>query len=330
MNLLDNIHKQKILVIGDVMLDRYWWGSVGRISPEAPVPIVQLEKMSLVPGGAANVATNVAGLSATPYLFGIKGDDAEAGMLIAALNNAGINDHSITTIAARRTTIKSRVVAHSQHVVRIDQESVDPISTADADRVLGMVADILPEMDAVIVSDYAKGFLTDHLLRKLIDDTRKRDILLVVDPKGRDFSKYKHASIITPNAREAAHASNLDMDLPDHVALSGQYLMDKLDIEALLITEGEHGMTLFEDTSSTHLDSLARDVYDVTGAGDTVIATFTAAAAAGNTFLDSAKLANAAAGLVVGKIGTSQVLKQDLADFMNAEENVAHFRARPA
>ena len=328
MQILENISNTKILVVGDVMLDRYWWGSVDRISPEAPVPIVQMEKMSLVAGGAANVAANLAGLGARPYLFGIKGDDSEADLMLDILDQAGIANHKITAIPGRKTTIKTRIVAHSQHVVRIDQETSEPIADTAADNILAGISTILADVDAVIISDYAKGLLSDHFLRRLIETVRAARKILVVDPKGRDFSRYKGASIITPNRKEAADAVGLGLESSELVPRSGSLLMQNLDLDALLVTEGENGMTLFQkDGNTEHLESLARNVYDVTGAGDTVIATFAAAAATGATFIDSAKLANAAAGLVVGKIGTTQITKQMLADFLSSEEHVKHIHA---
>lgn len=323
MQILDNISKMRILVVGDVMLDRYWWGSVNRISPEAPVPIVQMEKTSLVAGGAANVAANLAGLGATPYLFGIKGDDTEGELMTPVLAEGGIANHNILSIAGRKTTIKTRIVAHSQHVVRIDQETSAPITAAEANSVLSQISAMIGKIDGVIISDYAKGFLTDYLLQSLIDTLRSADKLLIVDPKGRDFSRYKGASVITPNKREAADASSQEIDSPDVVVRSGESLMKNLELDALLITEGENGMTLFQSSGETsHFESLARNVYDVTGAGDTVIATFTAAAATGANFVEAAKLANAAAGLVVGKIGTTQVTSAMLSAFFESEDNV--------
>src|SRR5687768_14754398 len=189
MKILDDIAKLRILVVGDVMLDRYWWGSVHRISPEAPVPIVNLEKMSMIAGGAANVAANLAGLGATPYLIGIKGTDSEADLLDNVLSEAGIAAHFIHPIPNRKTTIKTRIVAHSQQVVRIDHESAYPITAADAEPVMAKIAEILPTMDAVIVSDYAKGLLTADVLAALFEQASRLDKLVVVDPKGRDFSR---------------------------------------------------------------------------------------------------------------------------------------------
>lgn len=319
MQILDQISKLKILVAGDVMMDRYWWGTVDRISPEAPVPIIQLEEMSLTAGGAANVAANLAGLGATPYLFGVRGNDNEGDEIAGVLYEAGISNHFITQVPGRKTTSKTRIVAHSQHVVRIDQETTVPIADEIADEVLGAMLTVLSDIDAVIVSDYAKGFLSDYLLNKLIAEAGRQQKLLVVDPKGRDFSRYRGASVITPNKREAADACAIGPDTADAVAHSGKMLVKDLDLRAVLITEGENGMTLFQaERESTHLDSLARHVFDVTGAGDTVIATFTAAAAAGNGFLSSARLANAAAGLVVGEIGTTRISRDMLADFLSS------------
>ena len=316
MEILDNLSKVKILVVGDVMIDRYWWGSVTRISPEAPVPIVKLEKMSTTAGGAANVAANLAGLGVQPFLFGIVGDDEEARLLAQLLTDTGITEHFLVPLSDRKTTVKTRIVAHSQHLVRIDQETTDQISDADADRILPRITSLLPDVDAVIISDYAKGFLSDHFLTNLIAMIRSSGKELFVDPKGRDFSRYTGATVITPNKREAAEACGLEMETDGLVSRAGDTLLENLSLSALLITEGEDGMTLFESGAVTeHFDSLAQNVYDVTGAGDTVIATFAAAAAAGQTFLEAAKLANIAAGLVVGKIGTTVITKKMITDF---------------
>ncbi len=317
MQILEDFSKIKVLVVGDVMLDRYWWGSVSRISPEAPVPIVQLEKLSLVAGGAANVAANLAGLGVTPYLFGIKGMDEEADLMSQVLADAGIANHKIIPIAGRKTTIKTRIVAHSQHVVRIDQESSHNISNPESTEILEQLSETLKEMDAIIVSDYAKGFLSEYFLKALIDKARNEDKMIIVDPKGRNFSKYIGATVITPNKREAAEASGIDHNADDLVSQAGKQMVESLGLKALLITEGENGMTLFEDTgAASHLDSMAHEVYDVTGAGDTVIATFTASLAAGSTFVEAAKLANAAAGLVVGHVGTTRVTRDMLDNFL--------------
>jgi rfaE bifunctional protein kinase chain/domain len=306
----------EILVVGDVMLDRYWWGTVSRISPEAPVPIINLGKMTHAAGGAANVAANLVGLGAKPFLYGIKGNDAEGELLEEVLLDAGLGEHEIATVEGRKTTTKTRIVAHSQHVARIDNEDTSPLATAEADKILPDLFNALARSHALIISDYAKGFLTERLLRELISYARKNDKLVVVDPKGRDFSKYKGASVITPNKREAAEACGLSVEEHDVTNRAGEKLLKSLGLQGLLITEGEHGMSLFEPSGKmVHFDSLARDVYDVTGAGDTVIATFTASAASGSSYGDAAQLANAAAGVVVGMIGTTRVTREMISDF---------------
>jgi D-beta-D-heptose 7-phosphate kinase/D-beta-D-heptose 1-phosphate adenosyltransferase len=322
MQILNDFSKLKVIVVGDVMLDRYWWGSVNRISPEAPVPIVNLKKMSYVAGGAANVAANLVGLGATPLLFGVKGDDEDGKQLDDILSDAGVREKFIPSIVGRPTTTKTRIVAHSQHVVRIDHESTASISNEMSNEIFQQISEELDDVDAVIVSDYSKGFVTDQLLNQLIIAAREKGKLIVIDPKGMDFSKYKGASVLTPNKREAADAVGLNALSDNVVPRSGNLLMDSLDLSALLITEGESGMTLFQRNSDAlHLDSWAHDVYDVTGAGDTVIATFTAAAAAGYSFVDAARFANAAAGYVVGKVGTTKITSEAFADFLNASEH---------
>jgi len=328
MEILTDFSKTKVLVVGDVMLDRYWWGSVDRISPEAPVPIVRLETMSLVAGGAANVAANLAGLGVTTYLVGVMGNDEESALLNKALEEVGIDEHFVLPVDGRKTTIKTRIVAHSQHVVRIDHETVEPIADDTAGRLMDKIRELLPKIDAVLLSDYAKGLLTAPLLAGLLSDASAQSKPVIVDPKGRDFSKYKGATLVTPNRREAAEAANIDTASQQVVEAAGRKLLDQLGLKALLITEGENGMTLFESSGTVpHLDSLAHEVFDVTGAGDTVIATLTAGVAAGLDLVKAAKLANAAAGIVVGNIGTTRITRELLAEFLSTHENVQYIHA---
>lgn len=317
-SILDRINGRKVLVIGDVMLDRYWWGSVARISPEAPVPIVSMEKTSLTAGGAANVAANLAGIGAAPTLFGIRGNDSEGRALEELFATSDLGEHRLFSLENRRTSIKTRIVAHKQHVVRIDQETTTPISGSDEAVIWPELAEAIDSADAVILSDYAKGFLTRSLVGSVINRCNAGGKLVVVDPKGRDFSKYRGASVITPNRREAFEATSIDLHEP--VEAAGTQLFDQLGLRALLVTEGEAGMTLFEGSGIRHFDSVARDVYDVTGAGDTVIAVFTAAAAAGANFAESAELANVAAGIVVGTVGTTRITGEELAEFISSPE----------
>ena len=318
-SILDQISGLKILVVGDIMLDRYWWGSVERISPEAPVPIVRLEQMSVAAGGAANVAANLAGLGATPLLVGVSGDDAEADQFDEAMRVAGVRRHHVLRVRDRNTTVKTRIVAHSQHVVRIDHESSESVDVETDKQLCIAIEDLLPRADAVLISDYAKGVVTDAVLATITRVASGAGKRIIVDPKGRDFSRYAGASVITPNRREAADACGIDLMTPNLASVAGEKLVNSLGCEALLITEGEHGMTLFESTGrTTHLDALAQEVYDVTGAGDTVIATLTAALAAGANIVEAARLANAAAGIVVGSIGTTVINRDTLNEFLSA------------
>lgn len=302
----------KVLVVGDVMLDRYLWGNVSRISPEAPVPIVNVKRTSLVLGGAANVAANIAGLGAKPLLIGICGDDSEADVLGELLKKEEIQNHLIR-LKNRQTTIKTRIVAHNQHVARIDQETTDFISEKESERVFEQILNYLDGVSIVVVSDYAKGFLTDDLLVRLITTCREKNVKIIVDPKGKNFAKYKGANVLTPNRKEAAEAAKLDEDETDLIQKAGERILDEVESEALLITQGEKGMSLLQkDGKSFELDALARKVYDVTGAGDTVIASFAVAVGAGASFLEAAKIANVAAGLVVGEVGTTAVSLESL------------------
>lgn len=308
MEITENFSKVKVLIVGDIMLDRYWWGSVSRISPEAPVPVVTLDKTSLLPGGAANVAANVAGLGAKPYLVGVIGDDAEAKWFSKILIEANISGSFLVSLKDRQTTVKTRIVAHNQHVVRIDQENTQILSKEDEQVVLKQIETIIDEVDIVIISDYAKGLITDNLAKRLITKTISRKKKILVDPKGKNYFKYKGATLLTPNQKEAAQATVLDEYEKESIEKSGKILLEKLSLEALLITRGEKGMTLFEKKREiAHLGALARKVYDVTGAGDTVIAVLAVMLASGANFREAAKIANISAGLVVEQIGTTAI-----------------------
>ncbi|MGI8408516.1 MAG: D-glycero-beta-D-manno-heptose-7-phosphate kinase [Pyrinomonadaceae bacterium] len=313
MKILDNFADVKVLVVGDVMLDRYWWGRVGRISPEAPVPVVSLERTSLIAGGAANVAANVAGLGAKPFLFGITGKDEGAKLLPEVLQKSNISAFELFPIKDRKTTVKTRIVAHNQQVVRLDQETSTPLNTRETASLLKKIEAAFDLIDVVILSDYAKGFLTDELIRRLISQGKKNGKIVLIDPKGKDYSKYSGATILTPNQREAADACGLEDNCSNLVELTGEMLLERLGLKALLITQGEKGMTLLQKgKSSSYLPATARKVYDVTGAGDTAIATMAVALGSGMDFLQAAEIANTAAGLVVEKIGTTPITREML------------------
>lgn len=297
-----------VLIVGDVMLDRYWWGSVSRISPEAPVPVVNLDRTSLVAGGAANVAANIAGLGATPYLVGAVGEDAEADLLTSVLRDRNISTEHLLKMARRGTTVKTRIVAHSQQVVRVDQESKTALTADEEALVWDKISVLLAEIQIVLVSDYGKGIVSENILSRLITTAKAKGILVIVDPKGKNYQKYRGATILTPNRFEVAEALQLEDYEQSTIEKAGRRMIEEFDLEALLITQGEAGMTLFENKDQTqHLTVTARNVYDVTGAGDTVIACLTVAAGIGESFLEAAKFANVAAGLVVEQIGTTAV-----------------------
>lgn len=298
------------------MLDRYFWGSVERISPEAPVPVVKLEKSSLVVGGAANVAANVAGLGAIPYLIGITGNDEDAKLFRPLLSDLNISSEYLVKIKNRPTTVKTRIVAHNQHVVRLDQEVNSPIDENQENLVWKKTEKILDEVDIVIVSDYSKGLLTDSLLSRLITKCGELGKKVLVDPKGKNYSKYKNADLITPNRFEAAQACDLVFSEQAAVEKAGKLLLQNLNLKSVLITQGESGMTLFRNNlKSFHLNALARKVYDVTGAGDTVIASLGVALGSGASLETSAEIANISAGIVVEEIGTTTITTNKLKEY---------------
>ncbi len=308
----------KVLIVGDVMLDRYWWGDVGRISPEAPVPVVRLSKTTLAAGGAANVAVNVAGLGAEPFLFGIVGNDDEADMVRGVLRTSGVSDEHLFSVDSRPTTVKTRVIAHSQQVARIDQETDSLLDETWESKLLEKLATLVPMADSIILSDYAKGLLTDRLLTRLVAMAADAGKSILVDPKGKDYAKYRGATLITPNRREAAEACNFHENSDNMIERAGNMLINELEIDAVLITQGDAGMTLFRrNNEPRHFPAAARNVYDVTGAGDTVIATLATSLGAGGDMEKSVMLANAAAGLVVEKVGTSSISLPELTLAMN-------------
>ena len=318
MDLIERFTKVRVLVVGDVMLDRYWWGSVSRISPEAPVPVVSLESTTLAAGGAANVASNVAGLGANPFLIGITGDDPEASDLPSVFAEKGILDFELKAIPGRKTTVKTRIVAHNQQMARIDQETIDEIASADAVRMIERLERRLEEIDVVVISDYGKGFLTREILSSLILAAREMGKPVLVDPKGKDYSKYQGATMLTPNKREAAEACGIEPASGDLVETAKQKLLIDLDLDSLLITLGEDGMTLLQkDADAANLSATARNVYDVTGAGDTVIATLAVAIGSGMDTFEAAKVANLAAGIVVERVGTTPITQADLATIVS-------------
>jgi D-beta-D-heptose 7-phosphate kinase/D-beta-D-heptose 1-phosphate adenosyltransferase len=313
MNRLDGFSKVKVLVVGDVMIDRYWWGNVERISPEAPVPVVQLQRKTIAAGGAANVAANIAGLGAEAFLIGAIGDDEESKLLPEALGKINVSAEHLLKLPDRPTTVKTRIIAHHQQVVRLDQE-VNSELTAEEEKIIWeKTSDLIEKTDIVVISDYAKGLLTESLLTRLISFSKAQNQMILVDPKGKDYTKYKGASLLTPNRKEALEACNFSDNGQNIVEKAGKKLLNELELGAILVTQGEHGMTLFRnDSKPFHLDAVARDVYDVTGAGDTVIASLAVALGAGSGLEEAAEISNIAAGLVVEQVGTTPIKIEEL------------------
>ena len=310
--------KVAVLVVGDVMLDRYWWGDVSRISPEAPVPVVHLKRRSSTPGGAANVACNINGLGANAFLVGCVGSDADASEFRSTLCDAGGSDDNLVVRSDVPTNVKTRIIAHSQQVVRVDQERVEQLPEPAEKAICDKVTDLVGLADIVILSDYQKGTLTSAVLEHVFRTARAHSKKVIVDPKGKDFSKYAGATMLTPNRREAAEASQFEESDSALIETVGRDIIETLDLEAILITRSEEGMSLFvREREEFHLQARTKEIYDVTGAGDTVIATLAVALAAGLSYAEAAALANIAAGIVVEQIGTSAIKIDTLVSAVN-------------
>ena len=320
-NIIDSLPGRRLAVIGDSMLDRFLWGRVDRISPEAPVPVVRLESETTKLGGAANVAANICALGARAVLFGLCGKDEAADQLKDLLKQRGIDPAGLIETSARPTTIKTRILAHSQQVVRTDREDDRPVDSPLVQQLVAKLAELGP-FDGIILSDYGKGLLTDEALVAFIAAGKAAGVPVVVDPKKGDYSQYCGVTSMTPNQKEAEQSCA--MSITDEVSLkaAGAKLLARTEAEAVLITRGEHGMALFEkDGAEHHLATEATTVYDVTGAGDTVIAVYTTALSAGAAFAEAADLANHAAGLAVRELGTATVTAAQLADALNEKDN---------
>ncbi|HSR67861.1 MAG TPA: D-glycero-beta-D-manno-heptose-7-phosphate kinase [Acidobacteriota bacterium] len=302
----------RILVAGDIILDRFVWGSVERISPEAPVPVIEVKRESVHLGGAANVACNLAALGARPRLVGLVGDDSPAKQLRRELQAQNIDDGGLLVDDQRRTTTKTRIIAGHQQVCRADREDRLPARGSLLADLTATCRKYLDECQAVVLSDYAKGALVPELVRLLIEQAGEEGRYLAVDPKSSDFSIYRGASIITPNQKEAEAAAGMPILDEDSLLRAGDRLRQEAGLGALLITRGEEGMTYLDARSQVHIPTVAREVYDVTGAGDTVIAVFALAIACDAHPVQAAQLANHAAGIVVGKLGTAQVSPDEL------------------
>lgn len=321
-------NRARILVVGDLILDEFIWGDVDRISPEAPVPVVWAKKRFFLPGGAANVANNITALGANVSLVGVVGDDANTNVLVSELKKRKINTQGIFTEPKRHTTVKTRIVAKQQQVVRVDWEHKHPLPKELNLKILNFIEKNIDNFDAVIIEDYGKGVINTHLIEELVSAAAKNKKIITVDPKEENFEYYHRVTAITPNRKELGNAIRYlkikdtqnrfqlnhdrlatDKDI-DHAA---KQVLKYLELESILVTLGEEGMRLYERGGRiTHIPTVAQEVFDVSGAGDTVIACFTMALACGASKLEAAYIANFAAGIVVGKLGTAVTSREEL------------------
>lgn len=310
---LNQFSQNAVLVVGDIMLDEYHWCEVSRISPEAPVPVCRVKETTLVPGGASNVANNLHTLGCAVHLVGVIGNDSSGDKLRCVLENSLINTKGVFKDPTKPTILKSRIVAGQQHVVRVDRESSTPISRGMQTKLLHYIEKHITEWNAIIVSDYLKGTLTEPFLKKLIALAHKHHLPVVVDPKGDDYTKYKGATILTPNFKEFTEIAKKTMESEEVIHREAQKLIQRLKLESLLVTRSEKGMSLMSGDGQKHdIPTQAKQVFDITGAGDTVISVLTAAVAAKASFYEAAYLSNIAAGIVVAKIGTSTVTPSEI------------------
>ena len=313
LDIINRFHSSKVLVVGDIMVDQFIWGKVSRISPEAPVPVVKVTSESLLLGGCANVLNNVFSMGGKVAVSGIVGSDEMGSWLIGKLKTMNIDTAGIIVEDERPTIVKTRVVAHSQQVVRFDREDKSPVSQDSLQGIIEYIKSMEDNLGAVVISDYNKGVFSEELIRGIREITSERGIILCIDPKQSDFSLYRGCDLITPNHQEMERALGMELKNNDDITNGGRTLIRKFDFGALLVTRGEEGMSLFENNGRvTHISTVARDVFDVTGAGDTVIGVFALCVAAGATFREASALSNHAAGIAVGKVGTAPVYQDEL------------------
>jgi D-glycero-beta-D-manno-heptose-7-phosphate kinase len=302
---------RNILVIGDIILDHYIWGKVSRISPEAPVPVVEVNRESFLLGGAANVAHNIVSLGGKASVIGINGRDIAGEALMKILMQRGVNCDGIFT-ENRPTTVKTRVIAHNQQVVRFDREDRKYVDGKILKGIISFINSVLSGYDGVVVSDYQKGMVSPELIKGILKKANREKIFVAVDPKVGHFDYYKGVSMVTPNIMEASNGAGIEIRDDKTLLQAGKILMKKLSCKAVLITRGEEGMSLFEKQKITHIPTVARKVYDVTGAGDTVISAFSLAYSSGADMKEAAVIANHAAGIVVGEVGTAVATPEQL------------------
>jgi D-glycero-beta-D-manno-heptose-7-phosphate kinase len=311
--LLGRIAGKKIAVVGDLMIDRYIWGTVSRISPEAPVPVVDMETEQARLGGAANVAMNIKSLGGEPLLIGVIGADNSGKQLAELLREHHFSVNGILTDTTRPTTVKTRVIAHNQHVVRIDRESRAEISYTMQDQIVTTLRNHLESIDAIILEDYNKGVIVKTLIKQVVELAAAHGKIISVDPKFNNFFEYENVTVFKPNRKEVEEVLGRRLEGEPDITTAGTSLLQKLKAKNVLLTLGERGMTLFEENGNiTRAATKARKVADVSGAGDTVVSTMTMALAGGATAKEAATLANFAGGIVCGYVGIVPIDKEEL------------------
>jgi rfaE bifunctional protein kinase chain/domain len=310
---MDKFPEARILVVGDIIMDEYIWGNVSRISPEAPVPVVDVQDQTKMLGGAANVLNNIISLGGRAILCGVIGNDPTGREILERLKTTGSATRGIVVEQKRPTSIKTRIIAHNQQVVRFDRESRKGIEAESRHKLLRIVEEHRGEIDAVLVADYGKGVVSEALMKTLRGLLTDMSIPLAVDPKSGNFECYRGVDVITPNHYEAGAFSRIEIMDEDTLVRAGRQMLDELDCGTVLVTQGKDGMTLFEKNGEiSHIPTVAKKVFDVTGAGDTVISTFCLGLASGMDMKSAAVISNFAAGIVVGEVGTTTVKVDEL------------------
>lgn len=304
---------KSVMVVGDLMVDEFLWGDVSRISPEAPVPVVSVTKKTRVPGGAGNVVNNMNTLGGDVYVVGVVGDDLAGRELAGMLKKRGVHTEGIVVDEKRMTTIKTRIIAKSQHVVRVDTENTEVVGKRIIKKMISYLKKNLRSADALAISDYGKGVINGQMLDYLIPAARKLGMPIIVDPKVQNFLCYRGVTVIAPNEEEASRACGVTVINETSIRNIGQKILSQLDCDFVLVTRGAKGMSLFErEGKVAHIPAHAREVFDITGAGDTVTSVLTLSLACGASMREAALLGNYAAGVVVGKIGTATVTREEI------------------
>ncbi len=313
LNIVKNFKDSKILVVGDLMLDEYILGDVNRISPEAPILILDAKETTYIPGGAANTAHNIRTLGNKVVLVGVIGQDENGKILKEILDKKGIDTQGVIVDPQRKTTLKSRIVARNQQIVRVDSEDKNPVSPAIEEQILNLIKSQIHEVKSIVISDYAKGVLTPNLARSIIEIARANNVLSLVDSKTNDYSQYRNCHIMSSNKKELAQTLNIQIRDENTFLQAGKMLLSHVMCDYVLVTQGAEGMTLFsKDGTTFHFPAVNNKAIDVSGAGDTSISTLALALSAGADLKQAVTLASHACGVEVGKVGTAVVLPEEL------------------